>query len=222
MRDSMVIYRSQIDALRALPGDQFKAAVLAIADYAMDDLTPDGDPVALMAFGMAKPLIDKNNKRYENGKRGGRPTNQTEPNNNQTETKPKPNNNQTEPNPNLNVKCKMLNVKKEISPKGDTKKSPPTLEEVRAYIKERGSDVDAEHFFDYYASQKWKKANGQPVSDWKACVRTWERNQRPGKTAEGARPGKTASASKFSTFPQREYEFNSLEAALLNAQRGTV
>lgn len=56
--------------------------------------------------------------------------------------------------------------------------TPPTLEEVRAYCQERHNKVDPERFVDYYASQKWKKANGRPVSDWKACVRTWERGEK--------------------------------------------
>lgn len=56
------------------------------------------------------------------------------------------------------------------------KEDPPTIDEVRAYCTERGNNVDPERFIDYYASQKWKKANGQPVADWKACVRTWEKN----------------------------------------------
>jgi hypothetical protein len=53
---------------------------------------------------------------------------------------------------------------------------PPTLEEVREYCEERKNNIDPEYFIDYYASQQWKKANGRPVADWKACVRTWERN----------------------------------------------
>ena len=56
--------------------------------------------------------------------------------------------------------------------------TPPTVEEVKAYCQERKNKVDPERFVDYYASQKWKKANGRPVSDWKACVRTWERGEK--------------------------------------------
>ena len=56
-----------------------------------------------------------------------------------------------------------------------TKFTPPTLEEVKAYCDERKNNVDPERFIDYYASQKWKKANGRPVADWKACVRQWEK-----------------------------------------------
>lgn len=52
--------------------------------------------------------------------------------------------------------------------------APPTVEEVSDYIFEKGYSFDPEAFVAYYASQNWKKANGQPLSNWqKACV-TWE------------------------------------------------
>ena len=63
--------------------------------------------------------------------------------------------------------------------------TPPTLEEVKQYCQARKNHVDPERFVDYYASQKWKKANGQPVSDWKACVRTWEKPDTNRKGANG-------------------------------------
>ncbi len=70
--------------------------------------------------------------------------------------------------------------KEDISPNGDIskKKVVPTVEDVKRYIEEMGYQIDAVNFVDYYASQKWRKANGQPVADWKACVRTWERNRK--------------------------------------------
>jgi hypothetical protein len=58
---------------------------------------------------------------------------------------------------------------------------PPTLEEVREYCEERKNNIDPEYFIDYYASQQWKKANGRPVADWKACVRQWESKEKPKK-----------------------------------------
>lgn len=57
-------------------------------------------------------------------------------------------------------------------------KSPPTIEEVRTYCEKRNNKVDAEAFIAYYESQGWKKANGQPVIDWKGCVRTWEQRDK--------------------------------------------
>ncbi|MBO5715064.1 MAG: hypothetical protein J6S23_01565 [Clostridia bacterium] len=53
---------------------------------------------------------------------------------------------------------------------------PPTLEEIKAYCLERNNTVDAEKFFDYYEANGWVQGKGKPVKDWKACVRTWERN----------------------------------------------
>ena len=50
-----------------------------------------------------------------------------------------------------------------------TKKAPkkPTLEEVRAYARERGaSDGEAEAFFDKYESNGWK-ASGRNIWNWK-------------------------------------------------------
>jgi hypothetical protein len=56
----------------------------------------------------------------------------------------------------------------------------PTLEDVRAYCLERQNNVDPESFVDFYESKGWKVGN-QPMKDWKAAVRTWERrdNNRP-------------------------------------------
>lgn len=51
----------------------------------------------------------------------------------------------------------------------------PTLEEVQAYCVERGNSVDAQRFVDYYSSNGWKVGKN-PMKDWKAAVRTWERN----------------------------------------------
>jgi hypothetical protein len=53
--------------------------------------------------------------------------------------------------------------------------TPPTLEEVRAYCLERNNGVDAQHFLDYYSANGWKVGRN-PMKDWKAAVRTWERN----------------------------------------------
>lgn len=50
----------------------------------------------------------------------------------------------------------------------------PTLEEVQAYCKERNNNVDAQKWFDYYTANGWKVGKN-PMKDWKASVRTWER-----------------------------------------------
>ena len=51
----------------------------------------------------------------------------------------------------------------------------PTLEEVKEYCAERKNGVDAERFVNYYTANGWKVGKN-PMKDWKAAVRTWERN----------------------------------------------
>lgn len=53
---------------------------------------------------------------------------------------------------------------------------PPTVEEVQAYCNERGNTVDADGFVDFYTSNGWKVGKN-PMKDWKAAVRTWEKRE---------------------------------------------
>ncbi len=52
---------------------------------------------------------------------------------------------------------------------------PPSLEEIEEYCRERNNDVDAEKFINYYQSNGWRVGKNK-MKDWKAAVRTWERN----------------------------------------------
>ena len=55
----------------------------------------------------------------------------------------------------------------------------PTLEEIKAYCEEKKSSIDPQAFFDYYTKVGWVYGkNKLPIKDWKACVRTWERNNK--------------------------------------------
>ena len=55
------------------------------------------------------------------------------------------------------------------------KEKHPTLEEVKAYCKDRANGVDPERWYNYYSANGWKVGKN-PMKDWKAAVRTWERN----------------------------------------------
>lgn len=52
---------------------------------------------------------------------------------------------------------------------------PPTVEEVRAYCIERKNNIDANRFVDFYTANGWMVGKNK-MKDWKAAVRTWERN----------------------------------------------
>lgn len=84
--------------------------------------------------------------------------------------------------------------------------TPPTLDEVRAYCLERKNSIDPEAFVDFYASKGWKVGN-QPMKDWKACVRTWERRR----TEEP----KKAKQTDFNQFAQRDNDWASIEKKLI-------
>lgn len=60
--------------------------------------------------------------------------------------------------------------------------TPPTVSDVRAYCAERGNNVDAQRFVDFYTSNGWLVGKNH-MKDWKAAVRTWE--QRNGKKDDG-------------------------------------
>lgn len=64
---------------------------------------------------------------------------------------------------------------KSVSP-SSSKFQKPTLEEVKAYCKERHNSVNAEDFINYYDSVGWIVGKGKHMKDWKASVRTWEKD----------------------------------------------
>lgn len=57
--------------------------------------------------------------------------------------------------------------------------SPPSVEDVAAYCQERKNDIDADAFVDYYSARNWTMGKTK-MKDWKAAVRTWERNRKGG------------------------------------------
>lgn len=73
---------------------------------------------------------------------------------------------------------------------------PPTLEEVKAYIKEKDFHFSADNFFNYYSASNWHFSNGKPVRSWKQCCVTWENNNY----------GKTSNRKELSR-DYDEYEF---------------
>lgn len=62
-----------------------------------------------------------------------------------------------------------------------TRFSPPTIEDIKKYCQERNNQVDAERFYDFYESKGWMVGKNK-MKDWKAAVRTWEREDK--KSAE--------------------------------------
>jgi hypothetical protein len=65
---------------------------------------------------------------------------------------------------------------KESKKKSSAKRfTPPTIEEVKKYCWERKNVVDFQRWHDHYTSNGWMVGKNK-MKDWKAAVRTWERN----------------------------------------------
>lgn len=67
-----------------------------------------------------------------------------------------------------------IEEKKKVKKKTASRFTPPTIDEVKAYCLERGNNVDAERFIDYYTANGWKVGKNS-MRNWQAAVRTWER-----------------------------------------------
>ena len=53
----------------------------------------------------------------------------------------------------------------------------PTLEEVKAYVAERGNRISADQFHAYYEANGWQVGR-RSMKDWKAAVRYWEQGEK--------------------------------------------
>ena len=195
-RGSFVFYESFHTALSRLDDHTYRRLVDSICNYAFKGIEPEGDGVELIAFDLIKPQIDANSKRYEDGRKGGRPktkkpvvsddkTSGFDVNNQWLEgSKPNVNvNGNVNDNDNGNVDG---NGNGDVLPTNQTDPpsdpppsafTPPTINEIRMYIIERGMKVIAERFFDYYSERNWTTAKGEPMKDWRAAVRYWDKTE---------------------------------------------
>ena len=180
----------------------------AMLEYAELGTLPEFKGNERFIWPSAKQAIDRAAEKaeilHQNGAKGGRPPKQNKRKPNETKE------NQTEPNKSCRFdkeKEKERDIK-ETTLKGGKEKplarfSPPTVDEVAAYCRERQNDVNPQRFVDFYAAKGWKIGQN-PMKDWKAAVRTWEtRDNEPGK------PAKIVSAQQYE---QRHYQPGELDA----------
>lgn len=72
----------------------------------------------------------------------------------------------------------LVTTSKQVNNKTIGKKFvPPTVCQVSEYCIERKNTVDAETFVNFYLSKNWAIGKSK-MKDWKAAVRTWEKNRR--------------------------------------------
>ena len=176
----MFFFRSFYEVGKKLNSKDRLAYYDAILRYAFEDITPLVTGIAEIGFISAKPILDSDKQKYLNGQKaagfgklGGRPKKENNP-----QGLPKENPQGFEektPNKNKNIKQEQeQEYNTPVAPsKGGATHIPPTFEEVKAYIAEKGYNVDAEKFYAFYSSNGWKVGRN-PMKNWKQAVVSWK------------------------------------------------
>lgn len=226
-KNSFLMYTDWLSMIEELDNEQRGVLFLAIMRYQSDGEIPEmkkgsGEKIAFAHF-CTQFLKDqeKYNKtvasRSAAGKLGGRPKANIsdekqkkqmlfeESNKNQSEAKKADNDNVND------------NDIKENTLKGVKEKrfAPPTPEDVREYCREKGLNVDADRFVDFYESKNWYVGKNK-MKDWKAAVRNWARSQRQESTAKGTEKPR----NRFANFQQRDYDYDTLIAQEMASRSG--
>lgn len=183
---------SYYEALRDLPdGDRLKLYD-AVLDFGFGNDVEELPPTLQGFFRLIVPTLEKSikfeEKQKANGMKGGRPA---KPKQNPSETQAKPRKSQHDFGENLDIDVAFavdnaFAVADDKPPRA-ARFTPPTVEEVLAYCKERRNSIDPQRFVDFYSSKGWKIGNST-MKDWRAAVRTWEAREDRGAAKQAAAP----------------------------------
>lgn len=206
-RNAFLFYRSFYEAAKHLDKEAQADFLMAVCAYSLDGEELELSGVAAAMFALVRPTLETSRKKSASGKSGG---SKAKANGKQTESKTEANGKQDESKAeaikDIRIKDKGYKDKGykediDITGKlsgidklgGNTRAkrfAPPTLEEVTAYVRERGSNVDPQGFIDFYASKGWMVGK-TPMKDWKAACRNaekWERWSRPTASERSSNP----------------------------------
>lgn len=104
------------------------------------------------------------------------------------------------------VKQKNKPAKPALHPKKEKKPfKKPTVDEIEAYASEKGLQIDAELFWNYYESVGWV-CGKVPMTNWKNAVRCWVRRE--------TKYINNKPANSYRSFQQNVYDFEKLEKEL--------
>lgn len=76
-----------------------------------------------------------------------------------------------------------LTIPNQTKPESISRFAPPDIQEVKDYCQERKNTVDYQKWHDFYTAKGWMVGKNK-MKDWKAAVRTWEKEYPVLKTAE--------------------------------------
>jgi len=111
-------------------------------------------------------------------------------------------------------------LEKDSKEEKSTRFTPPSVQEVQAYLDEKGYSIDAEAFVDFYESKGWKVGK-EKMKNWRAAVGTWVHRQKDETPAPKPKPPQTGGAQQnnpFQNYEQNQYsddEFAEMERAMM-------
>ena len=163
-RNQFTFYRSYRDALRALNAKDFKAVVLAICDYALDESEPCLSGVPLAVFTLIRPTLDSGRNKAANRQ-------------NKTKTKEEQSGNKSEQTSKEKEGEKEREKENDSSLSISLSRKAPTFDEVAEYAKLRGGLIDPKPFYDFYSVANWRDTEGKPVYNWQQKFQLWEKRE---------------------------------------------
>ena len=86
---------------------------------------------------------------------------------------------------------------------GKSRQEAPSLDDIKKYAQETGSNVDPARFYQFYSGKDWMTGN-EPINDWKALFRTWSAGEKPKK------PKQYVTSAEYNSKPQK------IDAAAVN------
>ena len=176
-----------------LPPEQHLAVYSALVKYATEGEEPNFSDIAMrICFHSIKQRLDADTAKYEKisekraeaGRLGGKQTQANSSKSKQAQANSSKNK-QAQARPSyidIDIDNDIDNdiediEKKDINISQKKRFVKPTPEEVDAYCKERGNNIKGEDFCNYYEAKGWLVGKS-PMKDWRAAVRTWERNRK--------------------------------------------
>lgn len=185
-RPGFMLYFADLEAVRKhLAAEQLGRLFGALIDYAKSEIEPEfkEDHLLSFAFDTMRPKLDRDSQEYERKSeknranarkrwdKGSMPDNAM--------ACDSINGNANDANTNTNTKNNSNTKKKRGADKPPTRPrfSPPSVEEVAEYVKEKGYHINPHAFVNHYEAVGWKVGKNS-MKNWKAAVNTWENREK--------------------------------------------
>lgn len=181
-KNSFLIYLDYEEQFNLLSNEEIGILMKAIIQYEKTKEIPILDGMVKMAFSFIKTQLDRDREKYqekceknkENARKRWNAKNANASDGKIRNAKHTDNDDEDDNDDDNDIKKKNKKRKKFIK---------PTIEEVKIYCMQRQNHIDTQYFYDYYERNGWKVGKN-PMVDWQATIRTWERNNKKLNNAE--------------------------------------